>query len=63
MNRWSCLRHARQEDIDACLNLFKRSFPNGKIHYDVDNIGICENYYRAEEYFFSANSFEFGLVF
>jgi len=57
INRWSSMRYAEQADIDACLALFKQHFPNGTVHYSGDNIGICENFCQAEEYFFVKNSF------
>jgi hypothetical protein len=52
VNRWSRIRYAEQSDIDACIAIFREIFPEGHVHYDADNIGICENFCRAEEFFF-----------
>jgi hypothetical protein len=57
VNRWSRMRYAEQKDIDACIELFKAAFPKGRVHYTGDNIGICENFCRAEEHFFHDNDF------
>jgi hypothetical protein len=63
INRWSHMRYAAQSDIDECIELFKQYFPQGHVHYDVDNIGICENFCRAEEFFFLKNNFETAWFF
>lgn len=57
-NRYSGLAYARESDIQASIAKFQEHFPNGKVHYTGDNIGVCENFKRAEEYFFRENSFE-----
>jgi hypothetical protein len=57
INRWSRMRYASEQDIEACIDLFRQAFPCGRVHYTGDNIGICENFCRAEEHFFEKNSF------
>jgi hypothetical protein len=52
VNRWSRIRYAEQSDIDACIAIFREIFPEGRVHYEGDNIGICENFCRAEELLF-----------
>ena len=63
VNRWSRMRYAEQKDIDACIELFKARFPKGRVHYTGDNIGICENFCRAEEHFFLSDDFETAWFF
>lgn len=63
INRWSRMRYASERDIQACLDLFRQAFPRGQIHYTGDNIGICENFCRAEEHFFEHNSFSTAWFF
>jgi hypothetical protein len=63
INRWSRMRYASEQDIEACLDLFRQAFPRGQVHYSGDNIGICENFCRAEEHFFEMNSFSTAWFF
>jgi hypothetical protein len=57
VNRYSRLRYAKDEDIAASIALFRREFPEGVVHDSHDNIGICENFRRAEEYAFVDREF------
>jgi hypothetical protein len=63
INRWSKMRYAAQADIDRCMDIFKAAFPAGTIHYTGDNIGICENFCRAEEFFFRTKEYETAWFF
>jgi hypothetical protein len=58
VNRWTRIRYAQQANIDACLAIFREIFPEGRVHYDGDNIGICENFCRAEDFFFAQQQAE-----
>jgi hypothetical protein len=60
VNRYSRIRYAQDPDIAAAIETFRKHFPNGIVHTSVDNIGICENYRRAERYFFEERQFDVG---
>jgi hypothetical protein len=62
-NRYSGIAYAREADIQESLTVFRAFFPDGKIHYTGDNVGICENFHRAEEYFFKENEFDCAYFF
>ncbi len=57
-NRYSRLRYARDVDIAASIEVFKSFFPEGIVHAVEDNIGICENFQRAERFIFEDRDFE-----
>jgi len=63
VNRYSRLRYAKDDDITACLEIFSREFPEGVVHVSKDNIGVCENFRRAEEYVFADRGFECAWFF
>lgn len=63
VNRWSRLRYAAQGDIDDCVAAFRSVFPRGHVHDAGANIGICENFCRAEDYFFVENRFDTAWFF
>jgi hypothetical protein len=63
INRYSRLRYAKDEEIRASIALFQREFPEGVVHASEDNIGICENFRRAEEYFFVERKFSCAWFF
>jgi hypothetical protein len=52
VNRYSRIRYAAEDSINACTELFKKTFPEGQVHRSQENIGICENFYRAELFVF-----------
>jgi hypothetical protein len=54
VNRYSRIRSAEEDDINACRQLFQETFPEGRVHRSQENIGICENLYRAELFVFDA---------
>ena len=57
VNRYSRIRYAGDVDIDGSIDLFRRLFPEGTVHASPDNIGICENFRRAERYVFEERGF------
>jgi hypothetical protein len=63
VNRYSRIRYAKDDDIVACINLFKKYFPNGIIHRSPENIGVCENFRRAENFVFKDLSAECAYFF
>ncbi len=63
INRYSRLRYAKDEDIAASIALFQKEFPQGVVHVSDDNIGICENFRRAEEYAFVDRQFSCAWFF
>lgn len=63
VNRYSRLRYATDDEIDECVALFEREFPDGVVHRSLDNIGICENFRRAEQYTFAERKFECAWFF
>src|SRR5271165_512772 len=63
VNRYSCVRYARDEDVECCVGLFKLYFPNGTVHRSPENIGVCENFLRAETYAFEQRGFECAWFF
>jgi len=52
INRYSRQRYADDGDIDACVALFRASFPHGVAMVAEHNLGCCENYLRAETFMF-----------
>src|SRR5262245_31156811 len=52
VNAYSGRVAARREDVDACVALFRRRFPGGHVHLAPANIGIAENFLRAERFAF-----------
>jgi hypothetical protein len=58
VNAYSGLRYAADTDIEGSIATFRRIFPNGVVHHAPRNIGICENFYRAENYVFRDRGFE-----
>lgn len=52
INAYSGIQYAEKADLEACAQLFSNYFPNGVIHSLESNIGIMENFRRAEEFVF-----------
>ncbi len=52
VNAYSRVEYAKQEDISTCIAVFRKMFPRGEVHHSRDNIGICENFLRAERFAF-----------
>lgn len=53
VNPISGRRSADQADIDRCLEIFRVIFPNGIVHYKGYNVGVAQNFFEAESYFFN----------
>jgi hypothetical protein len=60
VNRYSRIRYAYDMDIAASVDIFRNHFPNGTVHQSADNLGVCENYRRAERYLFEERELEVG---
>jgi hypothetical protein len=60
VNQYSRVRYAKDADIYASIEVFHSHFPNGTVHHSADNIGICENYRRAERFLFEERELEVG---
>ncbi|QRM35617.1 hypothetical protein [Microvirga sp. VF16] len=52
VNAYSQVRKAEDHLIDQSVELFKKYFPNGHVFRSEANIGVCENFLRAETHFF-----------
>ena len=52
VNAYSGRIAAEQAEIDACIALFRQYFPAGRVHAAPANIGIAENFLRAERFVF-----------
>ena len=48
INRYSGVRHADDTAVYDCVPMFRATFPHGHIHVSAENIGVCENFQRAE---------------
>ncbi len=63
VNRYSRIQYADPADIEKCVAVFRKLFPNGKVHRSGDNIGVCENFQRAETYFFAERGVDCAYFF
>jgi hypothetical protein len=63
VNLYSGIAYAKRGDIDAAMAVFLEHFPEGQVHFWDHNIGICENFYRAEAYLLHERGFEFAYFF
>ncbi|HET6619947.1 MAG TPA: glycosyltransferase family A protein [Dongiaceae bacterium] len=52
VNLYSGVRYADDAGVEACIRLFRQAFPRGHVHASAPNIGICENFLRAERFAF-----------
>src|SRR4029079_742033 len=50
VNLVSQKRRARDEDILACIDVFRTAFPDGEIQASSVNLGVALNFDRAEQY-------------
>ncbi|HEY1960866.1 MAG TPA: glycosyltransferase family A protein [Rhizomicrobium sp.] len=50
---YSCKRYGRDEDIAACIDIFRGRFPEGTVALAEHNLGIARNFLRAEEFVFN----------
>jgi hypothetical protein len=63
VNAYSGRVAARQGDVDACVALFRRHFPQGRVHAAPANVGIAENFLRAERFAFEELDAEYAYFF
>lgn len=63
VNRYSRMRYAKDADIQASIELFLREIPDGTVHASEVNIGIAENFLRAERYIFEERELECAWFF
>ncbi|WBV42548.1 hypothetical protein [Pseudoroseomonas cervicalis] len=52
VNKYSNETYANFGDLEYCTRIFLEAFPNGVVHNWEHNIGVCENFLRAESEFF-----------
>jgi hypothetical protein len=53
VNKYSRIRYAQDDDVRESVNVFRSVFPEGTVHASPVNLGVCENFRRAEEYVFN----------
>ncbi len=58
VNAYSGEKRARKEDLTAACKVFEKYIPHGVIHASNANIGIFENFRRAERYIFEERGFD-----
>ena len=63
VNAYSGRMAAEQADVDACIALFRQYFPAGRVHAAPANIGIGENFLRAERFVFEELEMECAYFF
>lgn len=63
VNRYSKVRYAPDRVIDECIGVFLQRFPKGQVMASPDNIGICENFLRAEHYVFEVMNADCAFFF
>lgn len=63
VNAYSGRRYADDEAIAECIKIFRDSFPHGVVHYSEQNIGVAENFLRAEKFFFENRGDECAYFF
>jgi hypothetical protein len=63
VNLFSGFRYAADVDIRASIDVFVDRFPGGTVHDAKDNLGICENFHRAERYVFAEREFDCAYFF
>jgi hypothetical protein len=63
VNKYSRIRYTEDHIVKECAAVFKSVFPSGTLHISEWNIGIFENYDRAESFFFEENDFDCAYFF
>jgi hypothetical protein len=51
-NKYSDRTCCTVEQVEDSVRAFKEVFPQGSVHLSPDNIGVCENFLRAEKFIF-----------
>ena len=54
VNAYSGIKYGSMDEISRCIAIFCKMFPGGQLHYAKYNIGVCENYLRAERFVFES---------
>ncbi len=62
-NAYSGRGAARFEDVEACIAAFRELVPHGEVMAAANNIGVAENYLRAETHLFETLGAECGFFF
>jgi len=52
VNLYSGKRYSDDATVQQCIEIFRCIFPGGQVHASSPNIGICENFLRAERFAF-----------
>lgn len=63
VNAYSKIRYARDEDIAASIAVFESHFPDGEVIASSNNIGVAENFSRAERHVFETYRYECAYFF
>jgi hypothetical protein len=53
VNAYNGVRYADDAEIEECVETFREVFPDGHVHVSDANLGICENFLRAERFVFN----------
>ncbi len=53
INKYSRIRYAQDDDVRESVEVFRSVFPTGAVHASPVNLGVCENFRRAEDYVFN----------
>jgi len=61
VNAHSGNRHAKKEDIQECVDIFHRIFPNGEVHHAGHNRGVALQYRHAERACFDYDEYEAAI--
>ncbi len=62
-NAYSNRGAARFEDIETCIAAFRQMIPHGEVMAAPNNLGVAENYLRAEKHLFEALDAPCGYFF
>ena len=63
VNLYSRIRYSSDELIQASIAEFTKRFPKGQVMAASHNIGVCENFFRAENFVFGALGAECAYFF
>src|ERR1700752_1049620 len=63
VNRYSRMRYADDAQVAQCVDVFNQHFPKGTVHLADANIGVCENFERAEKFVFNEKKAECAYFF
>jgi hypothetical protein len=63
VNEYSKIRYAKDENIIASIAVFKSHFPHGEVFPSPANIGVAENFDRAERYVFETHPYDCAYFF